>query len=418
MAVTYLYDDNTEQWVPAFVGARGPSGVVVGPTPPTDTTVAWVDTSSESFQVDLNSLSDVQVEGAADGEFLIYDSVTNLFVNSPAFLDNLADVDEGSGGASTNDLLIFDGTFWVPSSDIAVNSIQMDTATAIEEPAFGQVAWSVEDGTLNIGLRNSVILQTGQEVLFLVKNQTGVTIPNGIAVGFAGTLGSSGILLAAPFIADGSQPSEYFMGVTTQSIADGEDGYVTHFGKVRGLNLSAFSDGDILYVSETVAGALRVGAPDAPNNIIQVAAVVKSGNPGTLFIRPTLGSNLFKDEAVGATEAGMFDGDVLVWDDDAGVFVSQQPVAAISSLTDVDEGSGFEDGDILVYDSAFEVWVPGKPAAGAKGGGNNEVFWENDVTITDSYSITAGKNAVTAGPVEIQDGVTVTVPAGSVWTVV
>lgn len=57
-------------------------------------------------------------------------------------------------------------------------------------------------------------------------------------------------------------------------------------------------------------------------------------------------------------------------------------------------------------------------AGGAKGGGGNAVFYENDQTITANYTITAGKNAMTAGPVTINSGVTVTVPSGSYWTIV
>jgi hypothetical protein len=84
----------------------------------------------------------------------------------------------------------------------------------------------------------------------------------------------------------------------------------------------------------------------------------------------------------------------------------------------IDEGSGFSDGDILFYDATFDVWVPGKAAAGARGGGDDEVFWENDVDITTNYSITSGRNAGTFGPITIEDGVTVEVPAGSVWVIV
>jgi hypothetical protein len=87
-------------------------------------------------------------------------------------------------------------------------------------------------------------------------------------------------------------------------------------------------------------------------------------------------------------------------------------------LTDVDEGSGFQDGDILIYDDISGVWVPGKAAAGAKGGNDDEVFWENDIDISANYTITAGRNAGTFGPVNILDGVVVTVPSGSVWSVV
>jgi hypothetical protein len=55
---------------------------------------------------------------------------------------------------------------------------------------------------------------------------------------------------------------------------------------------------------------------------------------------------------------------------------------------------------------------------GAAGTGGNQVFFQNDLTVTGSYAIPAGKNAGTFGPVSINSGVTVTVPSGSVWTVV
>lgn len=43
---------------------------------------------------------------------------------------------------------------------------------------------------------------------------------------------------------------------------------------------------------------------------------------------------------------------------------------------------------------------------------------ENDTTITANYTINTGRNAMSAGPISINSGVTVTVPSGSVWTVV
>lgn len=56
--------------------------------------------------------------------------------------------------------------------------------------------------------------------------------------------------------------------------------------------------------------------------------------------------------------------------------------------------------------------------AGATGGGSDEIFYENGQTITTDYEISASKNAVTAGPVTINTGVSVTVPTGSRWVVV
>lgn len=56
--------------------------------------------------------------------------------------------------------------------------------------------------------------------------------------------------------------------------------------------------------------------------------------------------------------------------------------------------------------------------AGATGGGDDRVFFENDVVITTSYTITQNKNAITAGPVSLNPGITITVPTGSTWTIV
>lgn len=57
-------------------------------------------------------------------------------------------------------------------------------------------------------------------------------------------------------------------------------------------------------------------------------------------------------------------------------------------------------------------------AAGAGGGGSDEIFWENGQNVTTNYTITNGKNAMSAGPITINSGVTVTVGAGETWTVI
>tara|TARA_R100001460_G_scaffold44820_3_gene81738 strand:+ start:7610 stop:9151 length:1542 start_codon:yes stop_codon:yes gene_type:complete len=55
---------------------------------------------------------------------------------------------------------------------------------------------------------------------------------------------------------------------------------------------------------------------------------------------------------------------------------------------------------------------------GATGGGSDEVFYENGQNVTTDYTITNGKNAMSAGPITINSGVTVTVGSGETYTVV
>jgi hypothetical protein len=60
----------------------------------------------------------------------------------------------------------------------------------------------------------------------------------------------------------------------------------------------------------------------------------------------------------------------------------------------------------------------GSVGGGATGGGSDDIFIENGQTVTTNYTLTTGKNALSAGPISIASGVTVTVPSGQVWTIV
>jgi hypothetical protein len=50
-------------------------------------------------------------------------------------------------------------------------------------------------------------------------------------------------------------------------------------------------------------------------------------------------------------------------------------------------------------------------------GGTTGVFVENETIVTTNYTLTAGKNAESVGPITINPGVTVTIPNGQRWVV-
>jgi|688.fasta_scaffold156467_2 hypothetical protein len=56
-------------------------------------------------------------------------------------------------------------------------------------------------------------------------------------------------------------------------------------------------------------------------------------------------------------------------------------------------------------------------AGGASGAGGDDVFYENGQTVTTSYTLTAGKNAMSAGPITINAGAVITVPSNASWVV-
>jgi hypothetical protein len=162
--------------------------------------------------------------------------------------------------------------------------VTFDTTPTSTPSTQGTLSWDVDDETLQL-VMNGSIMKIGEDQYYPVKNQTGTTIAKGTTVRFAGTLGSSGRLLIAPYIADGSVSSSTFMGVTSEEILNGEDGKVMWFGRIRGINTNAFNEGDILYASPTVAGAFTT----VSNNQVQVAAVInKSTTNGVIFVRPSI----------------------------------------------------------------------------------------------------------------------------------
>lgn len=83
--------------------------------------------------------------------------------------------------------------------------------------------------------------------------------------------------------------------------------------------------------------------------------------------------------------------------------------AGVTQINFIGAGNTF-----AVNGNTMDVSISG----GAMGNGGNKVFFENDTTVTSDYEITTGKNAMSAGPLTINPGVTVTIPSGSDWTIV
>ena len=147
--------------------------------------------------------------------------------------------------------------------------------------------WNSQDGTLDVEMGlDGVTQQVGLEQYMVVGNQTGSTIVKGKVVGFAGA--SGGRLTGQKYIADGTMPSIYCIGVTTMDIETGKEGYVTTYGYVRDIDTSAWNVGDILYASSTTAGEMTNVKPTVPNITVPIAAVVvKDATAGVIMVRPT-----------------------------------------------------------------------------------------------------------------------------------
>jgi hypothetical protein len=269
----------------------------------------------------LNDLTDVTITSLANGQILQYDSVTGQWINVDRTDIDLSELGDVSIISPANgQVLVYNSSTakWENSSggyvpyvgavttvDLGLQGleagfIRLDTSITSPPTGQGTMYWDQDEETVAIILNGSTT-KVGEDIFFQVKNQSGSTIPKGTAVRFDGVVGASGRVKIVPFIANGSNPSIYFLGVTYEAIANGADGKALFNGKIRGVNTTAFAVGDILYASPTVAGGFTTTKPVAPNNIVSVAAVLSSGANGILLVRPTIGSNINNDEGVKIT---------------------------------------------------------------------------------------------------------------------
>lgn len=120
-----------------------------------------------------------------------------------------------------------------------------------------------------------VLALPAAQVVTTVRNSTGVTIPKGSAVRISGATGNRPNVVLAQA---NTYTSAEAIGLVTQDIPNNSDGTVTEIGIVENLDTSAFSIGDILYLSPTVAGGLTNVEPSKPNWQVQIGMVTWS-NP-------------------------------------------------------------------------------------------------------------------------------------------
>lgn len=113
-------------------------------------------------------------------------------------------------------------------------------------------------------------------------------------------------------------------------------------------------------------------------------------------------------------------GDVRFGDADSSNYVGFQAPASIAAniLWTLPNSDAAVAGYALVSNAAGALSWAEAGGGGAKGGGTDKVFFENDQTVTTSYTITANKNAISAGVVSINASAVVTIPANANWVVV
>ncbi len=125
--------------------------------------------------------------------------------------------------------------------------LQFDVnSTAVNAP--GRMTWNPTDGTVDLQLKDGLVtLQIGQENVQIVKNSNGGTLVDGRAVRVNGS--SLGRITVEYGDNTSAATSTAVIGILTEDIATGAEGYVTTYGLVRNLDTSAWAAGSTLYLN-------------------------------------------------------------------------------------------------------------------------------------------------------------------------
>ena len=94
------------------------------------------------------------------------------------------------------------------------------------------------------------------------------------------------------------------------------------------------------------------------------------------------------------------------------------PAALSADTTFYWPGADGSANQLLKTDGSGNLSFADAAAAGATGGGTDEIFVENERTVTTSYSITSTKNAHSVGPIAVNSSAVVTIPENSTWMIV
>lgn len=334
------------------------------------TDLAWADVAGGlSYQGTWNASTNTPTLASSTGTNGYY------YVVSVAGSTNLNGITDWQAG----DWLIFNGSVWQKIDQSWANAgandnitsmtgitggisspdfIQFDT-TAGATNAVGKLYWNDAQKTLTVGLTTTIAADVGQTLYAYVTNAEATTINKGQPVYMFGASGDRVSVKLAYNTGDAT--SAKTLGICAENIAAGQAGLVLCQGVQDGLNLSAYSPGDTLYLGAT-AGTLTATKPYAPNHLVYIGVVERAnmGN-GRLYVRIQNGYELDELHNVSA----------------------QSP----------------SNGQTIIYNATTSLWEKGNLTAGT---GISVSNGAGSITVTNSapdqtVALTAGTGISTSG---------------------
>jgi hypothetical protein len=225
--------------------------------------------------------------------------------------------------APTNTLQVNGG---ITATYLTTSYIDINTTAGITQPIEGRLSWDNTDGTLDIGLKGgNISLQVGQEQVVRVVNKTDGNLLKSeykvVRIRRTDEGGAQGQRLAIRLSQANNDPNSVdTLGLVAEDINDNQEGYIITSGLLHNINTTGtlqsetWYDGDVLYLSPTVAGALTNIKPIAPNHTVIVGFVVYAhNNQGKIFVKVDNGYEIDELHNVRINTSSLAVGDLLIY---------------------------------------------------------------------------------------------------------
>lgn len=321
---------------------------------------------SVAGSTNLNGITDWQA-----GDWLIFNGSTWQKIDQSWAIaganDNITSMTGITGGISSPDF------------------IQFDTGATVTNAA-GRLYWDSTQQTLTVGLNANIAADVGQTLYAYVTNDEAVTITKGQPVYMFAAQGDRVSVKLAYNTGDAT--SAKTLGICAENIAAGQAGMVLCQGVQDGLNLSAYSPGDTLYLGAT-AGTLTATKPYAPNHLVYIGVVERAnaGN-GRLYVRVQNGYEL--DELHNVSAQSPSNGQTLIYNATTSLWTKGNLTAG----TGISIGNGA--GSITVTNSAPDQTVSLTGGTGISTSGTYPNFTITNSAPDQTVALTgAGTTAVT-----------------------
>ena len=269
------------------------------------------------------------------------------------------------------DWLLFNGSVW--------QKIDQSETLQFVTSADSSVTVTTTGATADLAVYSS------PRLIAQVRNETDATLTKGTVVYINGAAGNKATVTKA--IATGDSTSAQTFGLILADISTNNNGYAILAGEIAGLDTSAFTAGQQLYLSSTTAGAYTSTKQYAPNHLVYVGVVTRSHvNQGSIEVRIQNGYEM--DELHNVSAQSPSNGQVLIYNESTSLW-EKHTLTDGTGIT-ITEGAG----SITVANSGVTSAVAGTGISVSSGTGA--------VTITNTapdqtVALTAGTGITTSG---------------------